>query len=75
MTQKTKKNLLDEIFSKPPKNNYLTSKTDVYHFDNIWSLDILDRNYYGPESTRGYRSILVRIDIISVFGWRLPLMK
>ena len=28
---------------------------DVYHVDDIWSLDILDLEDYGPENTRKYR--------------------
>ena len=42
MTQKNIKIFIDEIYSKPPKKNYVTNKTDVYHIDDIWSLDILD---------------------------------
>ena len=38
MTQKTIKLFIDEIYSKPPKKNYPTNKTDVYHIDDIWSL-------------------------------------
>ena len=68
MTQKLIKVLIDEICSKPPKKNYLTNKTDVYHFDDIWNLDILDLKDYRPESKRGYRYVLVVIDNISKFG-------
>ena len=37
MTQKTIKKFKDELLSKPPKGNYITNKTDVYHVDDIWS--------------------------------------
>ena len=50
MTQKNIKIFINEIFSKPPKNYYPTNKTDVYHIDDIWSLDILDLKDYGPEN-------------------------
>ena len=30
---------INEIYSKPPKKNYVTNKTDVYHIDHTWSLD------------------------------------
>ena len=33
---------MNEIYSKPPKKNYTTNKTDVYHIDDIWPLDTLD---------------------------------
>ena len=46
---------MNEIYSKPPKKNHATYKTDVHNIDDIWSLDILDLKDYGPESNRGYR--------------------
>ena len=41
MTQRTISICIDEIYSKPPKNNYNINKTDVYHCDDNWSLDML----------------------------------
>ena len=38
MTQKNIKIFINEIYSKPPRKNYATNKTDVYHIDDIWSL-------------------------------------
>ena len=49
MTQKTIKIFINEIYSKPSKKNYSTNKTDVYHIDDMWSLDISDLKDYGPE--------------------------
>ena len=73
MTQKIIKIFLNEIYSKPPKKKYITNKTDVYHIDDIWSLDILDLKDYGPENNREYRYVLVTIDNFSKFGWTIPL--
>ena len=73
MTQKNIKIFINEIYSKPPKKNYLTNKTNVYHIDDIWSLDILDLKDYGPENNRGYRYVLVTIDNFSKYGWTIPL--
>ena len=73
MTQKNIKIFINEIYSKPPKKNYFTNKTDVYHIDDIWSLDILDLKDYGPENNRGYRYVLVTIDNFSKYGWAIPL--
>ena len=73
MTQKNIKIFINEIYSKPPKKNYVTNKTDVYYIDDIWSLDILDLKDYGSENNRGYRYILVTIDNFSKFGWTTPL--
>ena len=64
---------LTESYSKPPKKNYPTNKTDVNLIDNFWSLDILDLKDYGPENTRGYRYICILIDKFSKFGWTIPL--
>ena len=73
MTQKIIKIFINEIYSKPPKKKYSTNKTDVYHIDDIWSLDILDLKDFGPENNRGYRYALVVIDNFSKFGWTIPL--
>ena len=37
MSQKSIKMFMNEIYSKLPKKNYATNKTDVYHIDVIWS--------------------------------------
>ena len=42
MTQKNIKIFVDEIHSKPSKNNYAKNKTDYYHIDDIWSLAVSD---------------------------------
>ena len=73
MTHKNIKLCINKIYSKGPKKNYATNKTDVYHIDDIWSLDILDLEDYGPENNRGYRYVLVIIDNFSKFGWTTPL--
>ena len=73
MTQKNIKVFIDEIYSKAPKKNYATNKTNVYYIDDIWGLDILDLKDYGPENNRGHRYVLVVIDNFSKFGWTVPL--
>ena len=73
MAQKNIKIFIDEIYSTPPKKYYPTNKTDVYHIDDIWSLDILDLKDYGPENNRGYRCVRVIIDNFSKFGWTVPI--
>ena len=73
MTQKNIKIFINEIYSKGPKRNYATNKADVYHIDDIWSLDILDLKDYGPENNNNYRYVLVIIDNFSKYGWTIPL--
>ena len=73
MSQKNIKIFINEFYSKSPKENYAINKTDVYHNDHTWSLDILDLKDYGPENNRGYRYVLVTIDNFSKYGWTVPL--
>ena len=75
MSQKNIKIFINEIYSKPPKKNYATNKTDVYFINDIWSLDILDLKDYGPENNRGYRYVLVTIDNLSKIVWTVPIEK
>ena len=72
MTQKNIRKSKNEIYSKPPKV-FSTNKTDVYHIDDIWSLDILDLKDYGPENNRGYRYVLVIRDKFNKYGFTTPL--
>ena len=67
------KTFVDEIYSKPPKKNYLTNKTIIESIDDTWSSDLLDMNDYGIKNNKGYRYILVVIDNFSKFGWTIPL--
>ena len=64
---------IDENCSKPTKSNYITNQTNVYHFDDTCSLDILDQKDYGSEKNKGYSYVLVVIDNFSNFGWTIPL--
>ena len=73
MTQKNIKIFINQIYSKPPRRYYATNKTDVYHIDDTWSLDILDLKDYGSKNNKGYRYVLVIIDNFSKFGWTVPL--
>ena len=68
MTQENIEIFINEVYSKPPKKNYLTNKNDVYQIEDIWSLDILDFEDYNPENNRGYRYVLVIIDKFSKYG-------
>ena len=75
MAQKNIKTFLNEIVPGPPKKKYATNKTDVYHIDDNWSLDILDLEDYGPENNERYGYVLVVIDNFSKFGWTVPIRK
>ena len=75
MSQKSIKIFTNEIYSKSPKKKYNTNRTDVYHIDDISSLEILDLKDYGPENNRGYKHVLVIIDNFSNIGWTQGLKK
>ena len=72
MTQKTIKIFTNELYSTGPKQNYIINKTDLYRYDDFWSLDILDLKEYGLEYIADYGYVLVVIDNFSIFGWVLP---
>ena len=73
LTQKSIKIFINEIYSKVPEKKYSTNKTVVYHIDDIWSLDLLDLEDYGPKNNRIHGYLLVIIDNFSKFGWTVPL--
>ena len=73
MTQETIKIFIDGVYSKPPKKNYPTNRTVVYHIDVIWSLHTLDLKVYGPQNNRRFGYVLVEIDNFSNFVWTVPL--
>ena len=73
MTQKNIQIFINEIYSRGPKKKYATNKTNVYHIDDIWSMDILDLKDCGSENNREYRYVLVIIDNFSKNGWTVPL--
>ena len=64
---------INEIYFIPPKKNYVTNKTNVYHIDDVWFLVILDLNDYDPEYNRGDRYILVIFENFSKFAWTIHL--
>ena len=72
MTPKTIDVFINQIYTKPLKKNP-TNKTNVYHIDDICSLDTLGLKDYDPENKGGYRHVSVVINKFSKFGWTNPL--
>ena len=75
MTQRTTKIFINEINSNGPKQKYPSNKTDVYHIDDVWSLDKSVLKDYGPEINEGYWYVLIVIDNFSNFGQLLSKIK
>ena len=73
MSQKSITFFINEIYSKPPKKKYATIKTNDYHIDVMWSLEILDLKDYGSENKGGYKYVLVIFEMFSNFGFTIPL--
>ena len=60
MKEKCSKNNSKNIFKFYQRNlfkttlkSYPANETDVYHIDDIWSLDVLDLRTCGPQNNRG----------------------
>ena len=73
MTQETIKIFGDEIDSKGLQQNYITNKTDFYHIDDIWSLDIVDLRDNCPANNREYVYVSVVIVNFSKSGWAVAI--
>ena len=56
---------IDEIYSSPPKKNYETNIIVYNQIDEIWSIDLADFSDYKTLNNKGYRYILIIIDIFS----------
>ena len=52
--------------------NYETKKIIYYHIDEIWSIDLADMIDYKILNKKGFRYIIVLIDIYSKYLWAIP---
>ena len=66
---------IDEIYSKPPKENNPTKKIVYISIDEIWSIDLADMIDYKISNNKGYRYIFLIIDNYSKDLWAIPLKK
>ena len=64
---------INEIYSKPPKNNYATNKIVYCHIDGIWSIDLSDMIDYKISNNKGFGYIFVIIDNLSKSLWAISL--
>ena len=64
---------IDEIYSKPPKENYETNKIIYNHIDEIWSIDLADFSDYKTSNNKGFWYIFIIIDKYSKYLWALTL--
>ena len=73
MKKELTKNLIDEIYSKPPKRNYPTNKVIYNHVGEIWSSDLADMVDYKISKNKRFRYTFITIDTFSKYVWTIPL--
>ena len=66
-----KKQLTSELL-KPKRNNFTRRSVHSSGVDEIWTADLLDIHRYAREN-KGYKYILVVVDVFSRFAWARPL--
>ena len=57
---------------KPVRKHFKKRRVISKHVDDIWAADLVDMKYYSP-SNKGYKYILMIIDVFSKYGWAEPL--
>ena len=69
------KDLIDEIYSKPPIKKYPTNKIVYNHIDEIWSIDLADMIDYKTSNNKGVRYKFIIIDNFSNHLWLYDFKK
>ena len=75
MTPKTIKIFIESNIFQTSHNNYHANKTDVHHFDDIWSSNMFYINDYGRGKNKYCRYAFVVADNIIKFGLTVALHK
>ena len=57
---------------KPVKKHFKKRRVISKHVDDIWAADLVDMQYYSS-TNKGYKYILMVIDVFSKYGWAEPL--
>ena len=63
--------LADELH-KPVRKHFKKRRVISKHVDDIWAADLVDMQYYS-RANKGYKHILMIIDVFSKYGWAVPL--
>ena len=63
--------LADELHT-PIKRNFTRRRVIVNHIDEIWAADLVDMQKFSKWN-RGYKYLMVVIDVFSKYGWIVPL--
>ena len=73
MKSHLRKIFINEIYSKPPKENYPTNKIEYNYFEEIWSIDLADMIDYKSSNNQGYTYMFVILDTLRKHLWAIPL--
>ena len=65
------KQLADELH-KPIKRNFTRRRVVVNHIDEIWCSDLVEMQQFSKWN-KGYRYLLMVLDVFSKYGWIVPL--
>ena len=63
--------LADELH-KPIRRNFLKRRVIVHNVDDIWCSDLVDMQKLSKWN-KGYKYLLMVLDLFSKYGWILPL--
>ena len=63
--------LTDELH-KPMKRKFEKRQVFARNVDDIWAADLVDMQYYS-RTNKGFKYILMIIDVFSKYGWAIPL--
>ena len=65
------KELADELH-KPLKRNFTRRRVIANHIDEIWCSDLVEMQQFSKWN-KGYRYLLMVLDVFSKYGWIIPL--
>ena len=63
--------LADELHT-PTKRNFTQRRVIVNKIDEIWAADLVDMQKFSKWN-RGYKYLMMVIDVFSKYGWIIPL--
>ena len=63
--------LADELH-KPIKRTFSRRRVVVNHIDGIWTADLVEKQQFSKWN-KGYKYLLMVIDVVSKYGWIVPL--
>lgn len=63
---------IEEELHKPIRHKFKRRRVFVYHVDDIWSADLMDKQKLSIEN-KGYKYLLNIIDLFSKFAYSIPL--